>query len=382
MTQEPLTQVCSYTWEMLEYLFSITEHLDKMQNRIRAMAVTWLLASFGVAGFLLSSNHIQLPFDNLVGVLFAFGGGAIAILPLMILDRITYQGFIDAAYASAVQEMKITDLFCDLRAGPRKGIHRVLDLFYLGLLAIHAAFFLIALYFLLATHSTLTARIACLLASASVLIALIHALRFSRRDVQLETTFSSMKRPASWETAWKEYRLSLQAMQYHGNNIALTKQFVSTCLLATLLGLSFILSASTGISSLNRMLVAAVLCFAGNLGITLLWMVDVCGHQRFVHAFFSQAHSLEMQHAWLPSFARQIAHRQSPRQVLTKMSAIYIACNALLLGLGCVCAWLFFASTSLWENALLIALYLALTYIFCFSIKQCALTNLLSLKQR
>lgn len=214
-----------------------------------------------------------------------------------------------------------------------------------------------------------------------MLWALTYALRATTRVSHRQPTPSSSQPPDHWQSPWQEYRISLQAMQYHGNNIALTKQFVSTCLLATLLGLSFILSTSTGIPSLNRMLIAAVLCFAGNCGVTLLWIVDVCGHQRFVHAFFSQAYALEAQYTWLPSFTHQIASQQSPKQVIAKMSAIYVACNALLLCLGGVAAWLWLAQAAMWEQALMIIIYLALVYIFCFSVKTRAIAYAIFPKQ-
>jgi hypothetical protein len=52
-------------WKELSELASAERHFNTLESSYRALASTWLLATFAGAGFVLTADRLQVPFDKI-----------------------------------------------------------------------------------------------------------------------------------------------------------------------------------------------------------------------------------------------------------------------------------------------------------------------------
>jgi hypothetical protein len=88
--------------DALDKLRSSEEHFDEMKGQCRALASTWLLATFGALGFTLS-NTLSNTIPHEVIALALGIAGAIGIFLLWILDLLVYHRLLDASFTEALK---------------------------------------------------------------------------------------------------------------------------------------------------------------------------------------------------------------------------------------------------------------------------------------
>ena len=90
-------------WKTMCDLKAAEEHFNEIKVKCRILASTWLLASFGAMGFLVSrgSSSINLPVEVLIlgiGLAAAFG-----LLLVWVLDLLVYHRLLDAYFSEALK---------------------------------------------------------------------------------------------------------------------------------------------------------------------------------------------------------------------------------------------------------------------------------------
>lgn len=93
----------SSDWSALGEIGAYERHFNELQSKYRALASTWLLATFGAVGFVLSQDSLQLPFDRLAGASALALAGAIGIALLWNLDLMVYHRLLDAVFVAALE---------------------------------------------------------------------------------------------------------------------------------------------------------------------------------------------------------------------------------------------------------------------------------------
>jgi hypothetical protein len=90
-----------HVWKALEYCMVGERHFNDIQARYRTLASTWLLAAFGAAGFVVSSERFELPFDRAL-VIAAIGVAAmVGVLMLWAVDLLVYHQLLDGFFLEA-----------------------------------------------------------------------------------------------------------------------------------------------------------------------------------------------------------------------------------------------------------------------------------------
>ena len=87
-------------WERLKELRAGEQHFNEMKSSCRTLASSWLLASFGAMGFLLTQNiSAGLPVEVLI--LCVGLAGSTGLLLLWVLDLLVYHRLLDAYFVEA-----------------------------------------------------------------------------------------------------------------------------------------------------------------------------------------------------------------------------------------------------------------------------------------
>jgi hypothetical protein len=90
-------------WKVFCEIGQLERHFNELESRYRALASTWLLATFAGAGFVLSQQLLNLPFDRLVLVAVLALAGATGITLLCTLDLMVYHQLLEAAYLEGLK---------------------------------------------------------------------------------------------------------------------------------------------------------------------------------------------------------------------------------------------------------------------------------------
>lgn len=89
-------------FKALESLKGSEEHFNEMTAQCRALASTWLLATFGAMGFVLTQTlHAGLATE--VVVLTLGLAGAVGLILLWVLDLLVYHRLLDASFTEALK---------------------------------------------------------------------------------------------------------------------------------------------------------------------------------------------------------------------------------------------------------------------------------------
>ncbi|HEV2124323.1 MAG TPA: hypothetical protein VGW38_16335, partial [Chloroflexota bacterium] len=85
-------------WKELSELAAAERHFNTLESSYRMLASTWLLATFGGAGFVLTADRLQLPFDKLWLVVAIGLAGCSGITLLWNLDLMVYHQLLHANF--------------------------------------------------------------------------------------------------------------------------------------------------------------------------------------------------------------------------------------------------------------------------------------------
>jgi protein-S-isoprenylcysteine O-methyltransferase Ste14 len=126
-----------YVWAMLQE-FGLTErHFNEMESRYRALASTWLLASFAGMGYVAAQPRLGIDVNRwLIITLIAFAG-TLGIALLWNLDLLVYHQLLDVSFEEAKHLEDIYPWLPRTRSRmvhvmPGDGILRRVVLFYIG----------------------------------------------------------------------------------------------------------------------------------------------------------------------------------------------------------------------------------------------------------
>ena len=73
-------------------------HFDELESKYRALASTWVLATFVGIGFVLTRGELQLPFDRLVAVTAVGVAGSAGIVLLWVMDLLVYHQLLGVVF--------------------------------------------------------------------------------------------------------------------------------------------------------------------------------------------------------------------------------------------------------------------------------------------
>lgn len=88
--------------DALDKLRSSEEHFDGMKGQCRALASTWLLATFGALGFTLTSTLSTTIPREVIALALGIAGST-GIFLLWILDLLVYHRLLDASFSEALK---------------------------------------------------------------------------------------------------------------------------------------------------------------------------------------------------------------------------------------------------------------------------------------
>ncbi len=89
-------------WQVMTELAAAERHFNELESRYRALASTWLLATFAGVGFVLSTT-LDLPFHQWLAVAALGVAGTIGIVMLWNLDLLAYHQLLDSVFWEAYQ---------------------------------------------------------------------------------------------------------------------------------------------------------------------------------------------------------------------------------------------------------------------------------------
>lgn len=91
-----------YVWKMYTHIREIENQFNSLQSTYRSLASTWLLATFGGTGFVLTET-IEWVFDEALIIGFIGVAGSIGIVLLWLIDIMVYQRLLHAAFVTGVK---------------------------------------------------------------------------------------------------------------------------------------------------------------------------------------------------------------------------------------------------------------------------------------
>lgn len=134
-------------WSKIELITNAEHHFNNLCFKIRTLASSWLLATMGGVGFLLS-RAITLDLHNTQLIVLLCWVGAIGILVLWVLDMLIYQKMLHVWFDSRKEIEERNADFPKIRHNIKKSqpggrASNLIKLFYLALVALPLA---LALY--------------------------------------------------------------------------------------------------------------------------------------------------------------------------------------------------------------------------------------------
>jgi hypothetical protein len=93
-------------------------------------------------------------------------------------------------------------------------------------------------------------------------------------------------------------------------------------LLATFAGLGFALTHKDSLP-FNHLILIALICYAGAIGMIMLWNMDLSVYQKLLDANFKEGLLLEKQHPWIPQIRHNMLEFHGNRGVLPRVIWFY-----------------------------------------------------------
>jgi len=130
---------------------------------------------------------------------------------------------------------------------------------------------------------------------------------------------------------WEIIKTITQA-EHHFNDLCFKiRALASTWLLATFAGVGFFLSKSIQIKlEIEHLLV--ILCWAGSIGIIVLWILDLQIYQKLLNAWFDAREPIEIRNKDFPQIRENIKATQPKGRASNLIKTYYIALCAAPLG--------------------------------------------------
>ena len=97
----PLTP--DQVWAAITEVGLYERHFNEIQSKYRALASTWLLATFAGIGFVLSQESLDLPLSRLVAAGLLALAGAVGVALLWNLDLHVYHRLLEAVWVAALE---------------------------------------------------------------------------------------------------------------------------------------------------------------------------------------------------------------------------------------------------------------------------------------
>jgi len=111
-------------WKVFTELGVAERHFNDLQTRYRALASTWLLASFAATGFILSQTNLSIPIDRLLLIAGVGVAASIGILLLWNLDLKVYHQLLSAGFAEGCRLEQAYPWLPQIRTGMRNRVGR------------------------------------------------------------------------------------------------------------------------------------------------------------------------------------------------------------------------------------------------------------------
>jgi hypothetical protein len=134
-----------------------------------------------------------------------------------------------------------------------------------------------------------------------------------------------------FDRVWKIFT-EIGVLERHFNELeSRYRSLASSWLLATFVGIGFVVAQPTIELPIERLLVVTIIAVAGTIGITLLWNADLMVYHKLLDAAFIEGLNIEHTYTWLPQIRRNMMKLMDERGVLPRVVWFYIGANTVLL---------------------------------------------------
>lgn len=90
-----------YVWAMIQELGLMERHFNEMESRYRALASTWLLATFAGMGYVAVHGQLGIDVDHWLIIAMIASAGALGIALIWNLDLLVYHQLLDVNFEEA-----------------------------------------------------------------------------------------------------------------------------------------------------------------------------------------------------------------------------------------------------------------------------------------
>jgi hypothetical protein len=147
----------------------------------------------------------------------------------------------------------------------------------------------------------------------------------------VEALLADIDRDTTFERAWACFT-EFGVSERHFNELeSRYRALASTWVLATFVGIGFILTRGELQLPFDRLVAAAAVGFAGSAGIVLLWVMDLLVYHQLLGVVFMQGLALEKRYRWLPQMRTMMVASQGNHGVTPRIVWFYIGSSGVLL---------------------------------------------------
>jgi len=142
---------------------------------------------------------------------------------------------------------------------------------------------------------------------------------------------TDIERDATFQRAWACFTEFGVAERHFNELESRYRALASTWVLATFVGIGFVLSRGELQLPFDRLVAATVVGIAGSAGIVLLWVMDLLVYHQLLAVVFMQGLVLEKRYRWLPQLRTMMVASQGRRGVTPRIVWFYIGSSGVLL---------------------------------------------------
>lgn len=126
-------------------------------------------------------------------------------------------------------------------------------------------------------------------------------------------------------------RLITESEQHFNNLCFKIRSLASTWLLATFAGVGFVLTKQ-GDFVFDKSTISILICWAGAIGVLVLWVLDLQLYQRLLNAWFEAREDIETRHPEIPQMHTRMSATQPDGRAANRIKIYYLTtCSAPLL---------------------------------------------------
>lgn len=130
------------------------------------------------------------------------------------------------------------------------------------------------------------------------------------------------------------YTQIVESLQHYNRVQAIYRTFISTWLLATFVGIGYVLSSYETNLPFHPLVTVAFICLASAMGVFLVWFMDLIVCEQQIAASVFEGIELEKTHKWLPKFYHNIQGMCGLVSYINMKSIFYIGCQTILIITG------------------------------------------------